>query len=39
MLIGHGIEPSIVVGERVQGALPPVIEDPNLTNMYQKIFA
>ena len=38
LLIGQGIVPTIVAGERVQGALPPVIDDPHITRMMEAIF-
>lgn len=38
LLIGQGIAPNIITGERVQGTLPPIIEDPNITSMVNAIF-
>jgi hypothetical protein len=38
MLIGEGVVPTIVAGERVQGALPDVVDNPNITTMMKTIF-
>lgn len=38
LLIGQGIVPTIVSGERVQGALPDIVEDPHITRMLEQIF-
>jgi AAA domain-containing protein len=38
MLIGQGVAPTIVAGERVQGALPPIITDPNIGRMLTAIY-
>ncbi len=38
LLIGEGIMPTIITGERVQGALPDIVDDPNITEMLVKIY-
>lgn len=38
MLIGQGVMPTIIAGERVQGALPDIIDNPNITTMMNQIF-
>lgn len=38
LMIGQGIDPTIVAGERVQGALPDVVDNPHITNMFTTIF-
>lgn len=38
LLIGQGVQPTIISGERVQGALPLIVPDPHLTRMYEAIF-
>jgi hypothetical protein len=38
LLIGEGVVPSIIAGERVQGALPDVIDDPHITRMMTQVF-
>jgi AAA domain-containing protein len=39
LLIAQGVAPTIIAGERVQGALPPIVDDPNITRMIATIFA
>lgn len=38
LMIGQGIDPTIIAGERVQGALPDVVDNPHVTDMYKTIF-
>ena len=38
LMIGQGIDPTIVAGERVQGALPDVVDNPHITNMFKTVF-
>lgn len=38
LLIGQGVNESIISGERVQGALPTIINNPNVSNMMKSIF-
>lgn len=38
LLIGQGVSPQIVAGERVQGALPDIIDNPHITRMITQIF-
>lgn len=38
LLIGEGVSPSIVAGERLQGALPDIIDNPSITQMMQQVF-
>lgn len=38
LLIGEGIVPTIVAGERVQGALDDIIENPHITQMMAQMF-
>lgn len=38
LLIGQGVVPNIVSGERVQGALPLIVDDPHMTRMYETVF-
>lgn len=38
LMIGQGIDPTIVAGERVQGALPDVVDNPHITQMFTTIF-
>lgn len=38
LLIGQGVAPTIIAGERVQGALPPIIDDPHITRMFEEVF-
>lgn len=38
LLIGQGIVPTITAGERVQGALPPIVPDPHIARMMEAIF-
>lgn len=39
LLIGNGVMNEIIAGERVQGALEPVITNPHITTMLNAIFA
>lgn len=39
LLIGNGVMNEIIAGERVQGALEPIITDPHITTMINDIFA
>lgn len=38
LLIGEGILPTVIAGERVQGALPDIVDHPNITHMMQAIY-
>lgn len=38
LLIGAGISPAHIVGERVQGRLPDIIDNPHFTNIMHHIF-
>lgn len=38
LLIGQGVAPNIISGERVQGALPLIVDDPHITKMMTDIF-
>lgn len=38
MIIGQGVLPRVITGERIQGALPPVVSNPHITKMLEKIF-
>lgn len=38
LLIGEGVLPTVVAGERVQGTLPDIITDPNIITMMKTIF-
>jgi len=38
LLIGAGINPAYVVGERVQGRLPDIIQEPNIADMLAAIY-
>lgn len=38
LLIGEGVMPTVITGERVQGALPDVVDNPNITEMLVKIY-
>lgn len=38
LMIGQGIDPTIVAGERVQGALPDVVDNPHVIEMFKTIF-
>lgn len=38
LLIGEGVSANIVAGERVQGALPDIIESPDITQMMRELF-
>lgn len=38
LLIGQGVSPTIISGERVQGALPLIVPDPHITRMMEAIF-
>lgn len=38
LLIGAGVNPSYVAGERVQGRLPDVITDPNISAMLAAVY-
>jgi hypothetical protein len=38
LLIGQGVVPTIITGERVQGALPLIVDDPHITRMMEAIF-
>lgn len=37
LLIGEGVLPTVIAGERVQGALPDIVERPNITEMMKQI--
>lgn len=38
MLIGQGVDATIIAGERVQGALPDIVDNPHITEMFTTIF-
>jgi hypothetical protein len=38
LLIGQGVIPNIISGERVQGLLPLIVDDPHITQMYEAVF-
>lgn len=38
LLIGQGVNPAIIAGERVQGTLPDIISDPNISTMMTQVF-
>ena len=38
LLIGEGILPTVIAGERVQGALPDIVDNPRLTEMLTAIY-
>lgn len=38
LLIGAGVSPAHVVGERFQGRLPDIVDDPNFTEMMKAIY-
>lgn len=38
LLIGEGVLPTVVAGERVQGALPDIVPHPNITEMMRAIY-
>lgn len=38
LLIGAGVSPAHIVGERVQGRLPDIIDNPHFTNIMNHIF-
>jgi hypothetical protein len=38
LLIGEGVLPTVVAGERVQGALPDIVESPTISGMMQRIY-
>lgn len=38
LLIGAGVSPAHIVGERVQGRLPDIIDNPHFTNIMNQIF-
>lgn len=38
LLIGAGVNPAYVVGERVQGRLPDIVDDPNISAMLAAVY-
>lgn len=38
LLIGAGVNPAYVVGERVQGRLPDIVDDPNIAAMLAAVY-
>lgn len=38
LLIGAGVSPAHIVGERVQGRLPDIIDNPHFTNIMSTVF-
>jgi hypothetical protein len=38
LLIGAGVNPGYLAGERVQGRLPDIIDDPNIADMLAKVY-
>lgn len=38
LLVGAGVNPAYIAGERVQGRLPDVIEDPNISAMLAAVY-
>lgn len=38
LLIGQGVADAIISGERFQGALPDIVDDPHITDMMNQIF-
>jgi hypothetical protein len=38
LLIGEGVLPTVIAGERVQGALPDIIDNPNIARMLTAIY-
>jgi hypothetical protein len=38
LLIGAGVSPAHIVGERVQGRLPDIIDNPHFTQIINHIF-
>lgn len=38
LIIGEGVVPTIITGERVQGALPDIVDKPDITEMLVKIY-
>lgn len=38
LLIGEGVLPTVIAGERVQGALPDIVDNPNIARMVAAIY-
>lgn len=38
LLVGAGVNPAYIAGERVQGRLPDIIEDPNISAMLAAVY-
>lgn len=38
LLIGAGVNPAYVAGERVQGRLPDIIDNPNISDMLARVY-
>jgi hypothetical protein len=38
LLIGAGVHPAYLTGERVQGRLPDIIDNPNISDMLRAVY-